>query len=32
MDAKRYAVTHSDAEWRRLLTPEQYEVMRQHGT
>ena len=27
-----YAVTHSDAEWRRLLTPEQYHVMRSHGT
>jgi peptide-methionine (R)-S-oxide reductase len=29
---KTYPVTHSDAEWRRLLTPEQYHVMRQHGT
>ena len=29
---KTYAVTHSDAEWRRLLTPEQYHVMRAHGT
>jgi peptide-methionine (R)-S-oxide reductase len=28
----RYKVTRSDAEWRRLLTPEQYEVMRAHGT
>jgi peptide-methionine (R)-S-oxide reductase len=27
-----YAVTHSEAEWRRLLTPEQYRVMRAHGT
>jgi peptide-methionine (R)-S-oxide reductase len=29
---KQYPVTHTDAEWRRLLTPEQYEVMRGHGT
>lgn len=27
-----YAVTRSDAEWRRILTPEQYHVMRGHGT
>src|SRR5438552_461397 len=32
MDTKQYAVTHTDAEWRRLLTPEQYAVMRGHGT
>jgi len=32
MDAKRFAVTRSDEEWRRLLTPEQYAVMRDHGT
>ena len=31
-DVKDYAVTHSDAEWRKLLTPEQYAVMRRHGT
>ena len=30
--AKEYAVTHTDAEWRKLLTPEQYQIMRQHGT
>jgi peptide-methionine (R)-S-oxide reductase len=30
--AKTYAVTHSEAEWRAKLTPEQYEVMRGHGT
>ena len=29
---KTYPVTHSDAEWQRILTPEQYEVMRGHGT
>jgi peptide-methionine (R)-S-oxide reductase len=29
---KSYAVTRSDAEWRRKLTPEQYRVMRAHGT
>ena len=32
MAGKTYAVTHSDAEWRQILTPEQYEVMRSHGT
>jgi len=32
MAEKQYAVTHSDAEWRRLLTPEQYDVLRGHGT
>jgi peptide-methionine (R)-S-oxide reductase len=32
MAGKTYPVTHSDAEWRRLLTPEQYWVMRNHGT
>ncbi len=25
-------VTHTDAEWRQRLTPEQYAVMRGHGT
>ena len=29
---KAYPVTHSDAEWRKLLTPEQYYIMREHGT
>ena len=32
MDAKQYPVTHTDEEWRKLLTPEQYQVMRAHGT
>ncbi|MCK8784885.1 peptide-methionine (R)-S-oxide reductase MsrB [Roseomonas sp. NAR14] len=27
-----YPVSHTDAEWRSLLTPEQYQVMRRHGT
>ena len=30
--AKQYAVTHTDAEWRQILTPEQFYIMRQHGT
>lgn len=32
MDAKTYPVTHTDAEWRARLTPEQYYIMREHGT
>ena len=32
MDAKTYPVTRSDAEWRKLLTPEQFHIMREHGT
>jgi peptide-methionine (R)-S-oxide reductase len=32
MDHKQYPVVRSDEEWRSLLTPEQYEVMRGHGT
>ena len=31
-ETKTYPVTHTDAEWRRLLTPEQYQVLRGHGT
>lgn len=27
-----FEVTRTDAEWRKLLTPEQYYVLRQHGT
>lgn len=29
---KQYEVSHTDEDWRRLLTAEQYAVMRQHGT
>jgi peptide-methionine (R)-S-oxide reductase len=29
---KTYRVTRTDAEWRAVLTPEQYYVMRDHGT
>jgi peptide-methionine (R)-S-oxide reductase len=25
-------IARSDAEWRKLLTPEQYEILRKHGT
>ena len=32
MDSKTYPVTRSEAEWRELLTPEQYHIMREHGT
>ena len=32
MDVKTYPVTHSDAEWRKILTPEQFHIMREHGT
>jgi peptide-methionine (R)-S-oxide reductase len=27
-----YEVAHSEAEWRQLLTPEQFNVLRRHGT
>jgi peptide-methionine (R)-S-oxide reductase len=30
--AETFEVTHSDAEWRKLLTPDQYAVLRQEGT
>ncbi|MBW6396650.1 peptide-methionine (R)-S-oxide reductase MsrB [Roseomonas sp. HJA6] len=29
---KTFPITRSEAEWRALLTPEQYQVMRAHGT
>jgi len=27
-----YAVTHTDAEWREMLTPDQFRVLRRQGT
>ena len=32
MDVQTYPFARTDEEWRRLLTPEQYRVMRAHGT
>jgi len=32
MAAKQYPVTRTDAEWRALLSAEQYAIMRGHGT
>ena len=32
MDSRTYPVTRTEAEWRALLTPEQYHIMREHGT
>jgi peptide-methionine (R)-S-oxide reductase len=31
-ETKRFPVEKSDEEWRKLLTPEQYSVLRGHGT
>ena len=30
--AETFAVTHTDAEWRKLLTPDQYAVLRESAT
>ena len=30
--AQTFEVTHSDAEWQKLLTPAQYNILRQQGT
>jgi peptide-methionine (R)-S-oxide reductase len=32
MDQRSFKVTHTDAEWRKLLSPGQYHVLRGHGT
>ena len=32
MQDKTFDVTHTDEEWQRLLTQEQYWIMRRHGT
>ncbi len=32
MAGKTFPFTRTEAEWRQILTPEQYEVMRAHGT
>ena len=31
-DAEPFEVVHTDAEWRKLLTPAQYQVLRRQGT
>lgn len=31
-EAKGFPITHSEAEWRRLLTAEQFHILRQKGT
>ncbi len=30
--AQNYEVTHTDAEWQKILTPAQYNILRQQGT
>ncbi|MDL2400371.1 peptide-methionine (R)-S-oxide reductase MsrB [Rhizobium mayense] len=30
--AQKFAVTHTDEEWRKLLTSDQYDVLREEGT
>ena len=32
MTLKTFPVSRTDAEWRQMLTPEQYRIMRTHGT
>lgn len=31
-DNPHYAVTHSDAEWRKILGPDRYAILRENGT
>jgi peptide-methionine (R)-S-oxide reductase len=31
-DSESYPVAHSDEEWRSILSPQQYAVLRKHGT
>lgn len=31
-DATRYPVTHTDEEWRKMLGPDRYYILRQNGT
>ena len=30
MKHENFAVTHTDEEWRKILSPEQFAVMREH--
>ena len=30
--AETFEITHTDEEWRRMLTPDQHKVLRKHGT
>jgi len=30
--AGKFEITRTEAEWRKILTPEQYQILREHGT